>query len=390
MRIHIYPIVSSLHDHSTIDRQTEMLLQELAQSGGFDVKIADLDSLYEADLALILVQSGGSEGVFLRLMDRFLPPFYLLTYGFNNSLAASMEILSFLKDRGEKAEILHGSSAYIAARIKELASRTSMDPVKLGIIGKPSDWLIASAVDKKKCKAILNIDLIDIEMSELIDGFNKASAADFHTSSNLEYDLRELKASQKVSLSLDKLIEKYDLKGLTIRCFDLLDTIHTTGCLGLSLLNKKGIPAACEGDVPALLSMYLLFQITGQPGFQANPSRIDVEKNELVFAHCTLPINMADSYRLTTHFESGIGVAIKGEMKLTDITIFKLSRDLDRYYVEEGKIIENLNEANLCRTQIRIGLPDVRCFLTSPFGNHHIIVYGSWKQKLKDYLDKLI
>ena len=106
MKITLYPILSSLHDAKTIDDQTFSLIEELKAAGGFDISVTSIDRLYSGDLALILVQSGGSEGVFLKLLPKLRPPFYLLTYGTNNSLAASMEILSYLKAKGHAAEIL--------------------------------------------------------------------------------------------------------------------------------------------------------------------------------------------------------------------------------------------------------------------------------------------
>ncbi len=390
MKIAIYPIVSSLHDEAIIDSQTSSFINELKLWGDFDFVISSLEEMYNYDLTLILVQSGGSEGMFLSLKKHFREPYYLLTYGTNNSLAASMEILSYLKSNNELAEILHGSAKYIAKKITELGNIKKEDPVNLGIIGKPSDWLIASGVDKNRCLEKLNINLIDIDMSEFIGLYQHAKEAEFNHNDVLFYDETELNYAKKVSASLEKLIEKYKLKGLTIRCFDLLGSIHTTGCLGLSLINKDGLVGTCEGDVPAMISMYLMSKITGQSGFQANPARIDSDTCQIVLAHCTMPLNMATQYTLTTHFESGIGVAIKGKLKETEITIFKLSNDLSHFYVEEGQIIENLDEANLCRTQIKIQLPDVRYFLTSPFGNHHIVVYGSHKHKITEYLEKIL
>jgi len=178
-------------------------------------------------------------------------------------------------------------------------------------------------------------------------------------------------------------VDKYRLQGLTGRCFDLLDAIHTTGCLGLSLLNKNGILAGCEGDVPALLSMAILRKILGQSAFQANPARIDVEKQRMVFAHCTLPFDMAENIRLMTHFESGIGVGLRGKMKETDVTLFKLGADLRQYYVQEGKIVANLTESNLCRTQIEVQRDEVRYFLRAPLGNHHLWVYRHHGEALR-------
>ena len=69
-------------------------------------------------LELIYVRTGGTEGIFkglLPLLQRVSDqPFYLLTSGKSNSLAASMEILSYLRQREIKGEILHGSKEYVS------------------------------------------------------------------------------------------------------------------------------------------------------------------------------------------------------------------------------------------------------------------------------------
>jgi L-fucose isomerase and related proteins len=38
-----------------------------------------------------------------------------------------------------------------------------------------------------------------------------------------------------------------------------------TPCISLALLNQMGIPAACEGDLRALYSIYVLFRLSGGP-----------------------------------------------------------------------------------------------------------------------------
>lgn len=98
-------------------------------------------------LSLIYVRTGGTEGIFLRLlpmlMEKSRQPFYLLTSGKSNSLAASMEILSYLRQKGIQGEILHGSREYINQRILTLArveeARRQLNHCRLGVIGKPSD-----------------------------------------------------------------------------------------------------------------------------------------------------------------------------------------------------------------------------------------------------------
>lgn len=389
MKIAVLPIVSRLHDDIRINEDTNKLLSEIQKIGSFKFVLSNTSNFYDEALSLILVQSGGSEGYFLEMEKVLKEPYYLLTYGSNNSLAASMEILSYLKNKDKKAEILHGSAQYIANRLKEILSQEIIKPVNLGVIGKPSDWLISSDVDYKKCLNKLNINLIDIDIDELVKEYLRVDIRGYEEKTILDFDSKEIDKSKKLSKALEVLSKKYELEGLTIRCFDLLGKIQTTGCLGLSLLNRNKKIGTCEGDIPSMLSMYLLNKITGQSGFQANPSRINTDKNEIVFAHCTLPIDMAESYDVMTHFESGIGVALRGKMKETDITIFKLSSNLKDYYVSEGLITENLEECNLCRTQIVIKLDDVKYFLTSPHGNHHIIVYGKHKDKINKYMNNL-
>lgn len=119
-KINIYPIVSSLHDDIYIKSEREKLLKELASLTGYTFNITTIDTLYDSDLAIILVESGGSENYFLEVENKLKEPFIFLTYKHNNSLAASLEILAYLNRQNKKGEILHGEPSIISKRIKEL------------------------------------------------------------------------------------------------------------------------------------------------------------------------------------------------------------------------------------------------------------------------------
>lgn len=389
MKINVLPIVSSLHQGELVNHETKELLQAIEQMSDLSFEITSKDKLYDTDLSLILVQSGGSEGFFLEMEEELKPPYYLLTYGTNNSLAASMEILSYLKGKDLEAEILHGSARYIKDRLLELSSKKEKEIKKLGVIGSPSDWLIASNVDYDKVLKRLSVELVNIDLNELVEIYNKISLGDYHKEMVLDFDPNEVSDALKLSKAIDMIKDKYSLSGLTLRCFDLLGAIKTTGCLGLAIQNDEDSVGTCEGDIPSMLSMSILKDIVGSPGFQANPSRIDYDHNQIIFAHCTLPLHMTTSYETMTHYESGIGVAFRGKLKEEAVTIFKLSNNLKDYVVMEGKIISNLDEDNLCRTQVKIQLEDTSYFLKNPYGNHHIIVYGNHKDKIDKYMKSL-
>ena len=384
MKINIFPIVSSLHEKGRINTDTQILLNDLINKSNHEISIVDIDELYNADLSLILIQSGGSEGLFLENFAKLKEPYYLLTYGHNNSLAASLEILSYIKDHNLDGEVLHGDTSYLSNRINELLNKKE----RLGVIGKPSDWLIASIVDYNEASKLHNIELVDISIDKVLEYYNE----DYEKLDlNFDYDQKEIDKAIKLHQVLLKIKDEYNLSGLTIRCFALLDKLNTTSCLSLALLNKDRVIGTCEGDVPTMVSMHILNKVVGQAGFQANPSRIDVKNCKMVLAHCTLPLDMVDEYTLDTHFESGIGVAVRGKLHEDVITIFKLSRNLKDYYVTTGKIIRNLTEDNLCRTQIEIEVDsNIEYFLNRPYGNHHVIVYGDHKKEIQEYMDKLV
>ena len=199
-----------------------------------------------------------------------------------------------------------------------------------------------------------------------------------------------IEGAVNIYAALRAMVAGYGLSGLTIRCFDLLDTVGNTGCLALALLNAEGIPSSCEGDVPALLSMAIGNALTGRSGFQANPSQIDPVAGTMLLAHCTIPFNMVEKYSYNTHFESGIGVAIHGEMAKGEVTIFKASADLGRTFCEEASLIGNQYGRDLCRTQVLLQFkrPQVlsEYFLRNPIGNHHIIFSGKHRNLFEEFV----
>ena len=118
----------------------------------------------------------------------------------------------------------------------------------------------------------------------------------------------------------------------------------------------------------------------------ANPSRIDTDNNEIIFAHCTLPINMPSSFEIMTHFESQLGVAFRGKLKEGPVTVFKCDGLLNEFFVSKAELLENLSLFNLCRTQIRLKMDrPVSYFLTESIGNHHLIVEGDYAKLVEEF-----
>jgi len=406
MNIALYTLTSPLHDEAAVNAVSGAFISEIENALGarFDFRGNDFSGYGESDLDIIFVRTGGTEGLFKEIFPTLDGNILLLTSGKSNSLAASLEIMSYLNQQGCKGEILHGSVSYISERINVLAkvseAKKSLNGKNLGIIGEPSDWLISSDADKKAVKEKLGINLLDINIQELVEETGKVETYP-HEVRAIRKELEEnaseavrkyAEGALKIYVALKNIITRYNLSGLTLRCFDLLDSVGNTGCLALAMLNSEGIPSGCEGDVPALLTMTIGQALTGRCGFQANPSRIDPLTGELLLAHCTIPFNMVHSRSFNTHFESGIGVAVHGEMPVGDATIFKVSGDLGRSFCAEADLLSNQYENNLCRTQINLRLkenPQETCteyFLKNPVGNHHIVFSGAHKEIFEAFM----
>lgn len=398
MTIAIYTLTSELHDEQAVGAVTREFLNSLDIT--YEFKGNNYADYGSHSLDLIYVRTGGTEGIFKRLLSDLQAksdrPFYLLTSGKSNSLAASMEILSYLRQNNYKGEIIHGHADYISKRINLLAkveeALKSLNGSKLGIIGEPSDWLISSHADKEAVMQRLGISLIDIPMQELLDIMAVTPLREVSEQASTDAIKNALPVANQIYDALKTIVEKYQLEGLTIRCFDLLTAVHNTGCLALAKLNAEGIVAGCEGDVPAMLSMKIAQSLLGVSGFQANPASINPETGEILFAHCTIPFNMVERYEFDTHFESGIGVGIRGYMKEGPVTIFKVSGNLSRCFIEEGELIRSQAKPDLCRTQqiIQLSHPSqTSYFLSDPIGNHHIILPGHHHDLLEELLNSI-
>lgn len=409
MNIGLYTLTSPLHDEHAVNASSAEFVGQIEDCLGcqFDFCGPDFTTYGSHDLDVIYVRTGGTEGLFKEVFPRLEGNILLLTSGKSNSLAASLEILSYLRQQGRKGEIIHGSVQYIAQRLSLLtkvnAAKQALQGQNLGIIGQPSDWLISSNADKVKVKETLGINLVDIDIDELIRIVN----SDEDLSSYLPENTSELAAkvpagiqkytdgALRIYCALKQIIQKYSLSGLTLRCFDLLTAVQNTGCLALAMLNAEGIPSGCEGDVPTLMTMAIGKALTGQCGFQANPSRIDPQTGEMLLAHCTVPFDMIRNYSFNTHFESGIGLAVHGELPEGDATIAKFSGDMSRQFVCKTTLTGNPYEKSLCRTQITMKVednPSEVCrdyFLKSPIGNHHVVFTGDQTNLFDAFIESI-
>lgn len=368
-------------------------LEEFREAMEADLDFGSLEDLQRQEVSLVFVATGGTEEQFKKIFDALPGRIYLLTHPGHNSLAASLEILSYIQQQGREGEILHGTPEQVGEKVREIKlfkeTRERLTRHRLGVFGI-SDWLIASDIDRERVLELAGMDFVPFEVQELMDEYEKGGYEENKWTQLLlskGYDKKEMKKALDIYGALKRLIKKHKLTGFSLRCFDLLDPLDTTACLALAILNAEGYPSGCEGDQKSLLSMVVAQELLGESVFMANPSKLDIKEEELTIAHCTLPLDYPEKVYLNTHFESGIGVAVASKFGFEDVTLFKMD-SFESFVAKEGKLKESLFRTDLCRSQMLIHLPGAMdYFLKRPIANHHMVLRGHKAELLQRFLE---
>ncbi len=387
---------SALHDKDKVRALRDRLLSEMRMASGLTIEETSQPS--PEHLTAILVLTGGVEREVLKTVAQLPSPTLLIAHPGHNSLPASLEVLARIRQDGGEGRILYGSSEAIAEGLKqELALSSAWNAFRfsrIGVIGEPSDWLVASDVDRAFLKGRLSIELVHVAMDDLLARIEKASAPRKDVTAFVkgaravaEASGDDVRGAVQIYYGLRSLVDEHRLSACTVRCFDLAKKLKNTGCYALSRLNDEGIPAGCEGDLQSLFSLYLAYLLSGQTAFMANIADIDAPGRSIGIAHCMCPLSMAPSYTVRSHFETGLGVGISGTVPQGPCTLFRLGGErLDNLFIREGTVAEIAFREDLCRTQVRVQTEEpVDDLLTSPLGNHHILVAGHHRETIERF-----
>ncbi len=340
-------VTSKLKGQEEMGRRVKERVERL--TGMETVLVKDETDIRVEDGLVIVPATGGTERLMVKLIESTDRPVMIWALPGNNSLPAALEVYSVYRNR-VKLVYSPMTPSVLSEITRFMGICRLMGSVRIGVIGGISDWIISS-------------------------GKEDAERLGFEV---LEFDLKD-----NVYDYVKELVRRHELSAVTVKCFDLIER-GKTACLDISRLNDEGIVAGCEGDIGAVVTMLILSQISGSPCWMANTCRIG---STITFAHCTVPLKMTERHEITTHAESGVGMAVKGYMRRGIVTIARYGRG--RMLVGVGRIIRNLNERDLCRTQIEIEpFFDVGEFLERTLGNHVAITYGDIRSDLS-YFCKL-
>jgi hypothetical protein len=166
---------------------------------------------------------------------------------------------------------------------------------------------------------------------------------------------------------------------------------HPPPCMGFMSLRDEGIAAGCQSDLNPTLTLMLVQELFGRPGFQQNAA-MDTEKNHYFGAHCTSASKMhgvdkpPEPIILRSHAEAGWGCVPRvlfSEGQPVTMALY-LSREKPQMLIYSGRVVccPPIPPTGGCRTNIEMTINEVED-VCDVKGMHQIIFYGDYARQLR-------
>jgi len=195
--------------------------------------------------------------------------------------------------------------------------------------------------------------------------------------------------------ALKEIIKAEKADAIMMDCLPGLSTPHKhpPPCMGFMSLRDEGVPAGCQADLNATLTMMLVQQLFGRPGFQQNSS-METENNHYFGAHCTCPSKLrggdgpSQPYILMSHAEAGWGCVPRVLWPVgADVTMAQyVSGKTPQMYIYSGKVVgcPPIPQTGGCRTNIEMTINEVDD-VCNVKGMHQIIFLGNYARQLRTF-----
>jgi L-fucose isomerase-like protein len=217
----------------------------------------------------------------------------------------------------------------------------------------------------------------------------------------------------KMALAFKRLQKLYGIDIFANKCMpDMMHIDYGYGygaCIATAMLNDSGVTTACEADVPAGLSMYILSLLSGQRAVFADIARLNKKEKKITFFNCgSAPLSMADKKKKITvwpipgnipdeavpdeyYIGKVYGACVKLELESgKEATLLRIGGNDDTLRFHVAKAITappEVDPDNVTGNRwpgFAITLKgDMQKFLENTVGHHYSLVYGDYVEELR-------
>jgi L-fucose isomerase-like protein len=289
-------------------------------------------------------------------------------------------------------------TARVAAAVARLRQ------ARFGIFGSACPGMLDTECDEASLENKLGCAAIHFDIESLRHARDAGSAREAgdlarqlrNRVGRCEVELETVESQFRLHLGMQALVREHGLDGISVRCWpELRDQDRTLACLSKSVLSEAGLATACEADLTALVTSYVLTSISGRPNCTLEITAYLEEQNAIQLAHCGMAaMSMGvDPSRaaLRPHMRTGEGALVEFELKSGPVTIAKLLRPSGaslRLFLGRGEIIPTRAQTRGTVATVRVE-PSPAQFLRAMLDNaveHHLVIaHGDWTGDLMQF-----
>lgn len=263
--------------------------------------------------------------------------------------------------------------------------------------------------DPEVVKRKLGVEFVSVSAAAFVEEIagvdaaaaeNAAAAWSNSAAGDVEPSSAEVLDCARTYVALEQVLQREGAQAASVGCLEIMYAHgRAPFCLALAALRDVGLPAGCEADAGATLTMLMLEYLTDRPAYMGNLVRADPETNLVSISHGCSPARIAGRdrpakpYRLVhshsappfSRDESG-GSGVTSYVDYGDagqeVTAARLGADVDALMAARAEIVDCRD--TICdRTTLSVRVRDAREFVHKAAGNHQVIVYGDYLAELE-------
>jgi hypothetical protein len=206
-----------------------------------------------------------------------------------------------------------------------------------------------------------------------------------------EVNRQDVEQAARHYFASKRLLAEHGADGLTAVCLNLCGQVGTP-CIGFSRLMDEGIPAGCEADIGSAMTMMLIHNLLGRPGYMADPL-VDTAQNLFANAHCNSPTRLDGfdkppaEYVLRAHHGGGHWVSPQVLWRIGQVFTLSRFQRPDMLVVDRAKVVCNYDSppSAACITNTGAIVEGAEDDPHKVAGFHLLQIYGDHVAKLRAY-----
>ena len=263
--------------------------------------------------------------------------------------------------------------------------------------------------DPERLREVMGVELVQVPAADFLSLVDQVDAEEAAQVGRAwaegarrvdEPDATDVDSAARIHVALSQLLARERAQAVSVGCLEFMYAHECRPfCWVLASLRDQGLPAGCEADAAATLTLLAVEYLAERPGYMGNLVAADPEAQTIAISHGCSPTRMrgrdvaAIPYRLvhshsvppfSRDLSRGSGLTSYVEYdRGQEVTIARLCGDLETFLVTGGEITDC--QDTICdRTTVTVRVPDARRFVQLATGNHQCLFYGNLVDELHE------